>query len=214
MSSPRRDGKPSFWVTQIAKVLVGDQPCLLAPWLSGHFHLEKSRRDSTSLATWKANHTDLLQSTVERYRAEGWKCDVERFFKIEGNTAILSGKADLIVQLKDHRPRIVDVKSGQPQESHVAQVCLEMIAIPLAWGVPMTFEGLVIYPDHKVQASPQDAEGLASRAFWMVKQLALSSRPPASPSEQSCRFCDVPEDLCPDRWKVATDQPAAQTMFF
>ena len=134
----RREGKPAFWVSQIAKVLVGDQPCLLAPWLAGHFQIKKSQRDSASLATWKANHTELLQRTVKRYRSEGWKCDVERFFKVEGVSAILSGKADLIAQQKDRRPQIIDVKSGQPSESHVVQVCLEMIAIPLAWGVAMT----------------------------------------------------------------------------
>src|SRR6185295_1857151 len=100
------DKLPAFWCTTIAKVLSGDQPCPLQPWLSGRMKFPK--RDSGGLAVWKAKHTELLRKTTEESVAAGWKCSVEQFFKVEGATAALSGKADLIAQKPDRRPLILD----------------------------------------------------------------------------------------------------------
>ncbi len=214
MSTPRQ-GLPTFWSTHIAKVLVGDQPCLLAPWLSGHFTLEKRRRDQTSLVKWKADHTALLEKTTAQFRADGWKCSVESFFKVVGQTAILSGKADLILQAPDRRPRIADTKSGTPRESDLAQVMIEMVAIPLAWNSPsMIFEGEVVYPDHTVRITPAQAEEMKPRIFAVLRQLGKTDRPVASPSESTCRFCDVPDELCGDRWTDANAPAPIRTELF
>src|SRR3990167_6951693 len=97
MATTPRDGLPAFWTTHLAKALSGDQPCLLAPWLLGHYKLEKRvREDGASLALWKTNHTSQLQECVTSMTAAGWGCSVERFFKVTGQTAIVSGKADIV----------------------------------------------------------------------------------------------------------------------
>jgi hypothetical protein len=176
--------------------------------------LEKRARDESSLAIWKANHTKLLSETVDKYKADGWKCQVERFFKVTGQTAIISGKADLIVQKPDERPVIIDVKSGSPRDSDVTQVLSEMILIPLAWNSPgMTFAGRVIYPSHTVEALPASAAEMKPKLFDLLKRLGLMRRPDASPSEHSCRFCDCTDADCLDRWK-AEDAPVSTTVEF
>jgi hypothetical protein len=126
---------------------------------------------------------------------------VEGFFRVTGQHAILSGKADLIAQKDGERPLILDVKSGQPRDSDVAQVIIEMCLIPLAWKAPtMVFGGMVVYPTYSVQVKPWEAEALKSRLFALLKQLGTMTQPDPSPGEHVCRFCDVPDDLCHARW--------------
>ena len=210
-----RTGLPTFWVTKIAKILAGTQPCRLEAWLGGHYILPKrTDEDQGALAVWRANHTALLDQTVARYRREGGDCDVERFFKVTGQTAIVSGKADLIVQQTDKRPVIVDCKSGEPRDSDVAQVLAEMILVPMAWNAPtMQFNGLVQYRDTSVLLVPAQAEALKGRLFEVVKDLGRTDRPVAAPSEGACRFCPVPDTVCPDRWRPDTDTAPTTTLF-
>ena len=131
-----------------------------------------------------------------------------------GQTAILSGKADLILRQDGKRPRIVDVKSGQPRESDVAQVLVEMVMIPLALGSPdMRFDGEVIYPTYSVPIPPSKADEFRPKVFAFLKQLGTMDRPEAAPSESSCRFCEVPDSLCAERWKSGEAKPAVTELF-
>ena len=214
MPSTKREGLPSFWTTRIAKILVGEQPCHLEAWLGGHYNLGKRVRDDNgSLVKWKANHTEMLTDAVQAFRETGWKCDVERFFKVTGQTAILSGKADMIATKTDLRPLIVDVKSGEPRDSDPAQVLIEMVMIPLAWNKHIMFDGLVLYANHRVALTQKDADAMRPKIFNLLKRLALASRPTASPSEGACRFCEVSESDCPDRWAGTTAELARTDLF-
>jgi len=195
-----RSGLPTVWTTHLAKALVGENACLLQPWLTARFKFDR-RGDETALVQWKANHTTLLTDIVAQYRKDGFKCQVERFFKAPGRFVNLTGKADLIAQKTDVRPLIIDAKSGSPKDSDVAQVMVEMLAVPLAWQAPaMVFDGLVIYPTHQVKVTPAEANGLRSKAFGLLKQLGTMARPAPSPSRDNCLWCVVPKSECPDRW--------------
>jgi RecB family exonuclease len=216
MPTVKREGKPDFWVTRIAKVLVGEQPCYLEPWLSGHYQIEKRpRQDSGSLANWKADHTALLQQTIGTLQTQGWECDVERFVKVTGTYAILTGKVDVIARQKDRRPLIVDAKSGSPKDSDVAQVLIEMVALPLAWNAPqMIFDGCVVYKTHKVKVEPAQAAELKPKLFALLKRLGTMERPEPNPGEHTCRYCDVNETDCPKRFSAADVVPTAVTAEF
>ena len=213
MPTLARKGLPAFWCTTLAKALSGDQPCELSTWLNGRFKMEKRPGREGSLANWKAQHSAMLQATVERFRADGWKCDVERFFDVPGHTAKMSGKVDLIAQKLTCRPLIVDVKSGQPRDSDILQVLIEMIAIPMAWQAGMTFEGLVIYPAHEVSIPPSSAAELKPKLFALLKKLGTMPRPVASPSDSACRFCDVPDDECAERFHIETAEAVLTAEF-
>ena len=209
------NGLPAFWTTGIAKALSGDQPCLLSTWISGR-HKDKRRRDNASdLAVWKANHTEQLTAVVDRFKTDGWKCSVERFFKVPGTFSVISGKADVICQQEDRRPFIGDVKSGQPRESDILQVMIEQVMIPLAWNAPtMQFNGVVIYQDHEVQATPAQADQIRPKVFALLKKLGTIPRPAASPSVGACRFCDVPDSLCGERVTEESEIVAETTELF
>lgn len=208
-----RKGLPNFWVTSIAKALVGESPCLLQPWLASRFVLPK--RQSGDLADWKANHTELLQKQVAMFVDQGWKCRTESFFRVSGNHGIVSGKADLILQATDRRPRIVDCKSGKPRDSDTMQVLLEMVLIPIAWNAPkMRFEGEVIYANgNSIVLEADEADKQRGRIFTMIRELATMARPQPMPSADSCRFCEVPDSECGQRWKEENDSVATTSEF-
>lgn len=215
MPTTKRAGLPSFWTTAIAKALSGDQPCLLAPWMSGHFELQKRPRDNAAdLATWKTNHTAQLNTEADRLKAEGWKCQIERYFKVTGSTAIVSGKADIVAQKPDCRPLIVDTKSGQPRDTDIVQVAMEIVLIPLAWNAPMIFEGLVVYPTHSVKVTQQHALDLKPKLFAMLKYLGMTNRPDARPGVSQCKFCDVRKEDCPDRHDDSASDGVNETDLF
>lgn len=206
---------PTFWTTAIAKALSGDQPCLLSTWIGGRNKEKRPRKDATSLAMWKTNHTAQLTEVVDRLRAEGWKCSVESFFRVTGQYAIISGKADCIAQQTDKRPLIVDVKSGHPRESDIIQVATEMAMIPLAWESPsMIFDGRVIYKAHEVPVTPAEAAEMKPKIVALLKQLGTMPRPAASPSLGACRWCDVPDAECAERMTVESEAPQAATSLF
>lgn len=203
MSTPR-PGLPQFYATGLAKILVGEQPCRLEAWLKGHLNIEKRQSDFTA---YKIRHTELLTAEVERLKAEGWKVTVERFLRIKGATAILTGKPDIIAQKPNWRPKVVDVKGGAPKESDVAQVQIYMVAVPMAWNAPgMIFDGQVVYasPTLPVLVKAASIPTFKPKLFSLLRELAVyPNRPDASPSESNCRFCDVTEADCPSRWNEA-----------
>ena len=203
---------PTFWCTAIAKSLAGDQPCLLSTWISGRNKAKRPREDTASLALWKVNHTAQLTEAVNKLKADGWKCAVESFFRVEGQSAVLSGKADCIAQQTDRRPLIVDVKSGQTRESDAIQVAIEMVMIPLAWSAPtMIFDGAVIYKGHQVDVTPEHAERLRPKITGLLKKLGTIPRPEASPSRDACRWCEVPDLECAERFKGESEPQQVAT---
>lgn len=215
MATTPRKGLPEFWVTVLAKALSGDQPCLLSTWMHGYFKLDKSTTDQASMSVWRANHSAQLAEEVQKCRDVGWKCSVERYFRVQGQTAIITGKVDLILQKPDERPIIADVKSGQPRDSDLAQVMIEQVSIPLAWKSPhMQFSGAVVYPTHTTRLTADDANALRPRLFELLKKLGSIPRPEASPSESACRFCPVSVTDCPDRMGESQASPVVHTSLF
>lgn len=201
MATVKRDGLPEFWSTGLAKALVGEQACELEAWAKGHYRIKRQGGESASLAQWKIDHTAQLQAATERLRADGWKCQVEQWFRLQGQFAVITGKTDLITQKEGCRPVIRDTKGGEPRDSDVAQVLIYMVVLPLVWKSPkMQFAGEVIYPDHSVSITPPEAEAVKKKLFDLVRRLSMNAPPPANPSESACRFCDVPESLCNQRW--------------
>lgn len=209
MPTVKREGLPTFWATGIAKLLIGENPCRFEQWMKGHYRIEKVRRpDDGKLTKWKADHTEQLTQAIDRFTSQGWKCQVERYWRLTGETAIIAGKADLITTKDGSRPTIRDIKGGIPRDSDAAQVCIYQICLPLAWRSPyMQFDGEVIYPSHSVPVPHAQAMELRSQLFALLRKLAGEARPPASPSEQTCRWCDVGKADCPDRVEQGEQEP-------
>ncbi len=96
-----RRKNPYIWVTWLPKLLSGDNSCDFSAWFRIH-HLSGSWskvRSNFNSARWNAEHTDLLRECADAYRARGYNVFIENqnHFRLQGQTALLSGKPDLIV---------------------------------------------------------------------------------------------------------------------
>lgn len=206
-----RTGLPEFWVTSLAKILVGEQPCKLEAYLRGRFKYPKKAENEQMLA-WKTRHTELLNTTRAEALNNGWKLRVEGFIRVTGETAVLTGKPDIVAQKPDCRPHVIDCKGGEPKDSDIAQVAIYCVAVPLAWKAPgMQFDGQVVYADSRIDVPTSRGEFIKPKLFALLRELGSGPKPPATPSPSNCRYCEVPLEHCPDR--VTEIQEATTELF-
>ena len=201
-----RSKGPYIWTTWLTKLLTGEASCEWAGWFQSQHDSKtwmkvKADYDSTK---WQMDHTALLNRTRDRLDDEGYTVSVEgqNSFHLRGKCATLGGKPDLIA-VRDAEVLVVDAKSGQPRDSHLAQVILYMYAVKRArpdFDPRMTFRGLVAYPDHDVLV-PETAvdEYFISRLSELIKRLASRNPAVKVPSHKECQWCPISSDDCPQR---------------
>ncbi len=213
-------GLPEFWVTSVAKALSGDQPCLLSVWLPGRTYIKRTPRDPAQQALWNTQHSEQLMATQDRLSATGASTIMkEHYFKMAGRTAKLAGKIDLIGLFVSDDPsertiwRVVDCKGATPSDAHVVQVMIYMAVLPriLPESKHATIDGRVVYPTHTVEISQDQAAVFAPQLWALMNRLGDSEKPAASPSRDACRFCDIPESLCTERY---VEPPEIETDLF
>ena len=201
MATTKRSGLPSCWVTHLAQALVGESSCLLKPWLKANFNLEKGPSDFNT-AAWKTDHTGLVQETVDHLTASGWTCKIEsqNYFKLKGTTAEVAGKPDIVAR-KAAALKVVDCKTGAPQDAHGAQVAIYILCLPLAWSRPdLHLDGEVVYRTHTVPVHWESVQPMRTKFFALMRRMGAAERPAAVPSESECRFCEVTRVDCPERF--------------
>jgi hypothetical protein len=215
MPTSPRSGLPYVWVTWLTSLLCGDAQCFYAPWFKSHFKYDKVPSDF-SLAAWQVEHAALVQEAAERMKVDGWTVTLENqnAFRLTGKTAILAGKPDAIGR-KGNRVRIVDCKTGQPSNRDWVQVCIYLIAVPLAWNRPgLVVEGEVVYKTHTVSIAHEEPQQVRDRLFALLRRVGSDVRPDPVPSERECEWCDIAE--CAVRWTApsAPVNPATAEAFF
>jgi hypothetical protein len=200
---------PSFWVTSVAKVLTGDAPCLRPLWLFSRGAEKRPDDDPGKMAKWRADHSALIRRAVAQAKEQGWKCRVEQWIQVTGTYAVIKGKADIVAQKPDCRPRVVDCKGGEAKDTDVTQVLLYQKLVPISWKVPtMQFDGAIWYGEGipPVRTTPAQADDLWPRATALIKELATAeTAPDPLPSWGACRFCQVRDEDCDQRIREGDD---------
>jgi CRISPR/Cas system-associated exonuclease Cas4 (RecB family) len=216
MPTTKRAGLPEFWVTKLSGLLIGDQACRFASWIQGHYQIEKRIRDGSNLVEWKATHGKMVRDRAEELKADGWtvRLESQNFFKLKGNVAIVSGKPDIIAR-KGDVTLVSDCKGGAILDKNTAQVVIYQVIVPMAWGRPdLHMEGEVVYPSAKIPVPWATADKLRGKLIEIIKELATSTKPDATPSEMECRFCDVRKEDCPNRFGEGEAPFAIETSEF
>ena len=195
---------PYFWATWLARILAGDKSCEWAVWFKAH-HQNWARQPSDfDQATWLATHTAALNEQKQLWQESGHAVFVENqnAFRLQGHTATLAGKPDLIVERDERHSLIVDVKTGQEQPWHYLQVMLYMYALPRAAERYRNVQlaGNIVYPRRTVRV-PQDSvdQGFVHNLGSLITRLASAVPPPPVPSSQECRYCDITAEHCHQR---------------
>ena len=192
--------------TWLARLLAGDGDCEWSVWFKAH-HAGSGRIRAASgefdRARWVLDHTALLRECRDDWVEQGCEVFVERQnrFRLQGKAATLAGQPDLVAVGED-AATVIDVKTGQRRDSHVAQVMVYMYAAPQALGHcrGLPVRGQVVYPDGVVDVP---ASAVDDRFFeelrGLILRLASEVPPRRAPSPSECRFCDISRQDCPDR---------------
>ena len=79
------------------------------------------------------NHTALLNKRKANWKHGGFDVNIEgqNSFQLQGSSATLAGKPDLITQ-RDSQAVIIDAKTGHESPSHIVQVMIYLYTIPRA----------------------------------------------------------------------------------
>ena len=147
------------------------------------------------------------QQGEEQWTNRGYTVTVENqnVFRLRGHMALLVGKPDLIVERGDD-VLVIDVKTGREQAWHAVQVQIYKYAIARARPEyhDRMIAGQVAYPRH-ITRVPRGAldNGFIRDLGALIQKVAAPTPPPAAPSSQECRFCDITALDCPERLEGA-----------
>lgn len=212
---------PYFWVSWLSKLLVGESSCQWGVWFRAQHEgssWEKVPSDFDQVQ-WLIKHGELLEQTRRYYERQGYLVSeaAQNSFNLRGTTATLAGRPDLVVA-RDGEVVVVDVKVGQPNVSHTAQVMTYMYALPRA--MQRMFQGArisgqVVYPDGPVDV-PEAAvnQEFVEALGGLVRSLATCEAPRKTPSRNECRFCPIGARDCPERADDWEGQPVGVTEDF
>ena len=107
--------EPYVWVTWLSSLLSGDSTCEWAAWFKVHHTFAKRPREGDQ-ARHQIEHSSLLTSVRDKYRAEGYVVYAEKQneFKLRGSVGVLAGKPDLIALSGRGKAPIDTVEEPEP----------------------------------------------------------------------------------------------------
>lgn len=193
------------WVTWLSRLMAGDACCEWAPWFKSHYQDYAKAPSDFDAAAWKIKHTRVLrQLRLERETAgeeallEG---QTQFYYERPATGLVVSGKADLLA-ISGSSVCVYDVKTGQVRASDSVQVMIYMYCIPRANPNlrAKTFEGAVVYEDHRVPIPPSAINSEFERNIeYFLDILDSDEEPSKAPSPAECRFCDIGHQECAER---------------
>ena len=164
------------------------------------------------------NHPDALNKRRADWKHGGFDVNIEvqNNFQLQGKSATLAGKPDLITQ-RDGQAVIVDVKTGEDSASHVVQVMIYLYAIPRALEQYRNLElrGQATCLDHTVRIPAEAVDDqFIQNLGALIRRLAADNPPARVPSRQECRFCDISAPDCPERVDGGSESEGRTTSDF
>ena len=200
----RRSGKPYIWVTYLAKLLGGDQ-CVWSAWFKARHRYDKHETQALDLAQWNREHSELMRARRRELEREGWTVteESENAFRVEGDAAIVAGKADLVGR-RPGMALVVDGKTGRERDSDYWQVLFYLYALPKEFPdlAACELEGEVQYKrgDQRMTVTPAELtpERMA-QIVDLIKVIASDTPPAKVPSAHECERCNIGPQDCPQR---------------
>ena len=129
----QRREHPYIWATWLPRLLTGENSCEWAVWFNAHRQNWTKVPSDFNQAEWMLNHTALLNKRKANWKHGGFDVNIERqnSFQLQGRSATLAGKPDLIAR-RDDEAVVIDAKTGHESASHIVQVMIYLYSIPRA----------------------------------------------------------------------------------
>ncbi len=189
----------------LAKALAGDRQCLFSLHLQANYSIPKGESDF-DLEGYKLKHQAVLMRYVEFLEGEGYTAHTEdtNSFRVTTKTgAVISAKPD-IVAIHEDEVLVVDIKTGKPRASDIAQIKLYMAMLPIA-GCHNICEipaGQLVYQDDTFDIGATEiTTEFKQQVSGLIGDITTKEAPPATPSARECCWCPM-SHICP--YKVDT----------
>ena len=194
---------PYIWTTWLPRLLTGENSCEWAIWFKAHHQNWAKVPSDLNQTEWLLTRTALLNEKKNRWEARRQPVYVEgqNNFLLRGQTAILAGQPDLIVE-RSTDALIIDFQAGHKQPSHYLQIMIYMYALPKA--LPQyqhaKLAGEVVYPTRTARVPMGGLHTQFKKDLGALIRRIATDRPAArAPSAHECRFCDITAHDCADR---------------
>ena len=205
MTRPR--GGPYIWVTWLSRLMAGEVACQWAPWFRTHYTEYDRAPSDFQLATWTAEHTQLLDELskeLSNLDKSVYKEDQNHFrVRRRSSRLTIAGKPDLIAVDREGHATVYDAKTGRPRQGDIIQVMLYMMCLPYASPLykGKTLDGCVVYKTGARSDIPAEAidEAFQNNASYFLNLLESPDPPKRAPSHAECHYCDITSADCPDR---------------
>lgn len=201
MATTPRTGKPYVYVTWLTGLLSGDKQCVWAGWFRAHFRYTKAVAKTFNAAAWSADHNRLVAMRRAELQADGWtvQTENENQFRLEGETAVLAGRPDLVAWRGD-KALVSEAKTGCQRASDWWQVLIYLFALPKIRSNLRGLAGEVCYETARVPVAREElTDARRAQIAALVRRVASEGWPERTPSLAECARCDISRDDCPER---------------
>ncbi len=205
MATPRT-GSAYIWSTWLAQLL-GGKECVWRVWFMSHFKYEKVvEEEAFDLVAWNREHSRLMRDRTLELEEAGWTVSTEdaNAFKLQGSTATLAGKPDIVATMPGH-VLVIDGKTGRARESDVWQVLIYLFALPKSRpDLIGQLVGEIQYKhgDKRVAVLPEQLTSDRLQAMvTTIKTISGPTPPRRSPSRDECKRCNIGLADCPERFQ-------------
>ena len=194
---------PHIWATWLPRPVTGEDSYEWAVWFKADYQDWDRAPSDFDQTEWLIRHTALLKEQRGEWEARGHDVYVEgqNSFRLQGQSATLAGKPDLVI-VRNKDALIIDVKTGRQQAWHVVQVMIYMYALPRALPqyLDLKLRGQVTYRDHTVRIPAEAVDDqFVQNLGALIRRLSADKPARRVPSPQECRFRDISAADCPER---------------
>lgn len=187
--------EPFIWATWLTKLISGEAKCEWSLWFRARHYYQKLE-SGTSLEGWTKEHDALVEWRANKLREAGLKPRIEQSFTVNGRSATVKGKADIVYEA-DGVTWIEECKTGKRRDADHVQAILYMWFAELN-GARVT-QARVVYKDEIVDVSRTRMPAVREAALRLVALSTQQNPPPRNPSQLECRSCNVGHFYCKDR---------------
>jgi CRISPR/Cas system-associated exonuclease Cas4 (RecB family) len=207
-SLPRRP-LPYVHPSWLAKSLSGDRQCLLASYIQANYKVPPKPGNDFDVEGYKLQHQQNLVNYVGALHLDGYSVHAEKensFWYKAKSGATISAQPD-IVAIRNNEPVIVDIKTGRPKATDIAQVKLYMAMWPSTklHGIDVTPAGRLVYGTEEFEILPSEiTSDFKQQVAQIMSALTTSDIPAPIPSLCECRWCPV-SHVCPYKVEQTTE---------